>query len=78
MYVCLCRAITDHDIRRAVAGGARTMRELRQELGVCGSCGRCGPEAREILSEACANVSATAVHIDLPAMEPGAPAWQTA
>ncbi|WP_290647840.1 bacterioferritin-associated ferredoxin [Aquisalimonas sp.] len=70
MYICVCRAITDHDIRRAVANGARTMRELRLHLGVCSSCGRCGPEAREILTEACASISATAVYIDLPAMEP--------
>lgn len=72
MYVCLCRSVTDHDIRRAVADGARTMRDLRQEFGVCTGCGRCGPEALGVLREACLAVeaSATPVRIDLPAAEP--------
>ncbi len=66
MYVCLCRGVTDTHIRQAVAAGARSMRELRMELGVCSSCGRCGQHAREILTEATATISATAVHIELP------------
>ncbi len=52
MYVCLCRGVTDGQIRQAVHDGVRTMRELRIELGVCSSCGRCGQHARELLEEA--------------------------
>ena len=51
MYVCLCRGITDQDIKDAVANGAETFREIRDllDLGTC--CGRCAPEARAIISD---------------------------
>jgi bacterioferritin-associated ferredoxin len=51
MFVCICRAVTDRQIRNAIAGGARSMRELREKLGVCSDCGKCGPCAKEMLSE---------------------------
>jgi len=51
MYVCICHAVTDRQIRKAVDEGARTMRDLRQQLGVCSSCGKCGPCAKELLAE---------------------------
>ncbi len=51
MYVCLCRGITDQDIKDAVANGAESYREVRDllDLGTC--CGRCSPEARAIISD---------------------------
>lgn len=51
MYVCLCRGITDRQIKQAMGEGARSMRELRQKLGVCSDCGKCGTSAKELLSE---------------------------
>lgn len=52
MYVCICRAVTDRQIREAIDEGARTMRELRLKLGVCSCCGKCGEHAKELLDEA--------------------------
>jgi bacterioferritin-associated ferredoxin len=52
MYVCVCNAVTDRQIRQAIDAGARSMRDLRQQLGVCSDCGKCGPCARELLTEA--------------------------
>ena len=49
MYICICKAVTDSQIRHAVSTGARTMRDLRQQLGVCSACGKCGKCASEIL-----------------------------
>ena len=51
MYVCLCRGITDQDIKEAIANGAESYREVREllDLGTC--CGRCAPEARAIISD---------------------------
>ena len=51
MYVCLCRGITDQDIKDAIANGAESYREIRDllDLGTC--CGRCAPEARAIISD---------------------------
>jgi bacterioferritin-associated ferredoxin len=51
MYVCLCRGVTDRQIREAVAQGASSMRALRQRLGVCSECGRCGACTRSLLTE---------------------------
>lgn len=51
MYVCICRAITDSQIRRAVDQGVNTFSQLRRELAVAACCGRCAPLAREILRE---------------------------
>ena len=51
MYVCICKAVTDRQIREAVSEGAATMRDLRRELGVCAGCGKCGRDARVILRE---------------------------
>ena len=41
MYVCLCRAVTDKQIRQAVADGASNLRDLRTRLGVASQCGKC-------------------------------------
>lgn len=49
MYVCVCRAVTDSQIREAICEGACSMRELRQRLGVASECGRCSSCALGIL-----------------------------
>jgi bacterioferritin-associated ferredoxin len=55
MYVCLCRSVTDTDIRRLVrTEGVCTMRELSRQLGVATQCGKCGRCAKEVLREAVA------------------------
>lgn len=52
MYVCVCKAVTDKQIRQAAERGARTLGDLRRELGVTLDCGRCASCARECLKEA--------------------------
>lgn len=52
MYVCLCQAVTDRDIKREVTDGACCMRDLQQRLGIASTCGRCAPCAREVLGRA--------------------------
>jgi bacterioferritin-associated ferredoxin len=51
MYVCLCKGITDTQIRAAVEDGANTLRDVRKTLGVASQCGKCGILTREILRE---------------------------
>ncbi len=53
MYVCVCLAVTNNHIHEAVQGGARTLKDLRRDLGVTRDCGRCASCARECLQEAC-------------------------
>lgn len=52
MYVCICKAISDHDIRQAVAEGISTWGELRERLSVAARCGRCTDCAKTCLDEA--------------------------
>lgn len=49
MYVCVCNAVTDSQIRQAVEQGARSLRDLREGLGVGTCCGRCAPCASGLL-----------------------------
>ena len=51
MYVCICNAITERDVRECVRRGCCSMEELSGELGVGTSCGRCRTVATEILNE---------------------------
>lgn len=51
MYVCLCEAVTDRQIRAAAESGCSSMRQLGHETGAGRCCGRCVPMAREILRE---------------------------
>jgi len=51
MYVCLCKGITDSQIRDAVCGGASNLRLVRKQLGVMSQCGKCGILTKEIMEE---------------------------
>ena len=51
MYVCLCKGITDTQIREAVQQGAHSLKDVRNTLGVASQCGKCGVLTREILRE---------------------------
>jgi len=52
MYVCICNAVTDTDIRNAVDDGVRSMKQLRQATGCSSTCGCCRDTAREVLQQA--------------------------
>ena len=51
MYVCICKGITDTQIRAAVQDGASSLRDVNSSLGVASQCGKCGIMAREIVRE---------------------------
>ena len=51
MYVCICNAITESEIRDAADAGAEDLWALQAELGVATNCGSCKEAASEILSE---------------------------
>ena len=51
MYVCVCNAITDKQIRAAAEDGATDLWALQAELGVATNCGSCKEAASEILAE---------------------------
>ncbi len=51
MYICICNAVTDKQIRRAKASGLDTLEDLRDTLGVTGCCGSCTEMVESILTE---------------------------
>ena len=49
MYVCICKAVTDSQIREAIDKGLSTRRQLFQCYGLGGECGKCNKQIKEIL-----------------------------
>lgn len=51
MYVCVCHAVTDRQIREAVNCGAESLSDVQQHVPVGGCCGRCQDTAQQIIEE---------------------------
>ena len=79
MYICVCNAITERQVRASVDAGATTLSDLQFELGVATCCGCCAATAAEYLpggrcSSVC-DVRSIAVPVNAPALvESDAPA----
>lgn len=52
MYVCLCKSVTDSDIREAVRVGVRDITQLGDWTGCSTGCGCCAELASAVLNEA--------------------------
>jgi bacterioferritin-associated ferredoxin len=51
MYVCICRAVTDGQIRAAVEEGVTSIGGLRETLGCSSQCGKCVNHVKQIRDE---------------------------
>ncbi len=51
MYICVCKAVTDTQIKRAINEGACTRRQLYQCTGAGDVCGKCNRDIRQMLDE---------------------------
>ncbi len=49
MYVCVCKAVTDTQIKKAIDNGVCTRRQLFQCFGVGSDCGKCNKHVKELL-----------------------------
>lgn len=49
MYICVCNALTDGDVRSAEAAGAATQGQVFRHYGVKMQCGRCANAMRSTL-----------------------------
>lgn len=52
MYVCVCKAVTDGQIKNLVAAGARSWREVREQTGCGSQCGKCACLGKELTCKA--------------------------
>lgn len=41
MYVCVCNAVSDRQVKQALCEGKHSIRELRNHLGYKSCCGKC-------------------------------------
>ena len=51
MYICICNAITENQIRACAQEGACSLTDLECRLGIGIGCGRCRHAAGEVLNE---------------------------
>jgi bacterioferritin-associated ferredoxin len=51
MYVCLCNALTDRDLRPHLAGGSPSVSMVYRACGCQPQCGKCVPFVRQMLRE---------------------------
>jgi len=61
MYVCICRQITDSQIREFCRERSVSLADVRAELGLASDCGRCGKYARQIIAETAPSMNAKAM-----------------
>jgi bacterioferritin-associated ferredoxin len=77
MIVCVCRRVSDQQIRQAAADGAHSLECLQFELGVATQCGRCADCATRVLCDARAaeaKARLPVVKTHSPAAKPHSPA----
>jgi bacterioferritin-associated ferredoxin len=61
MYVCVCHAVTEDDVRRHAAAGMCSAKEIRQACGMRPGCGQCVLKICALLSMDTANAGAPEV-----------------
>lgn len=59
MYICICKAVTDGQIRSAVQDGVTSLSGLRDSLGCTGQCGKCGQQVKQVRDQALAEMGAS-------------------
>lgn len=51
MYICICNAVTDSQIKNALDEGATCVADLNKSLSVGSCCGKCIRTARQVIKE---------------------------
>ncbi len=51
MYVCVCNAVTESQIRQAVVEGVTSLATLKTRLGVATNCGSCEEQAAQAIQK---------------------------
>ena len=52
MIVCVCRAVSDRQVRSAVSAGARTLTEVGRRCGAGTGCGACRHQLARLIEQA--------------------------
>ena len=65
MYVCVCHAVNDSAIRKAVKAGVSSFRDLSTRTGCGTQCGSCVKLAREVMDQALTEVGLPLSSVEL-------------
>ena len=63
MYVCICRAVTEHEVRSVVERGAKTVEAVTQTCCAGDDCGACRDAIEDMIEERWGAKSDGAVHL---------------
>ena len=77
MYLCICKSVSDHQIRQAVEQGACGFGDLSARFGVGIECGKCIDSINQFLRECLSMVAPAPVPAEIvpaPVPTPAAPA----
>ena len=79
MYVCICRAVTEHEVRSVVERGAKTVEAVTQTCCAGDDCGACRDAIEDMIEDRWGAAADGAVHLPVmaergPASERGATA----
>lgn len=66
MYLCICKSVSDRQIREAVELGARTIGDLNIRFGIGVDCGKCTDSVREFLDTCLAAPSSASTTAGAP------------
>lgn len=62
MYICICHAITDGEIRQEVYKGAKCLKSLQKNIPVATGCGTCACSAKEVINDTLNEIKHCAQH----------------
>jgi len=51
MYVCICQAVTERQVLEAARNGLRSVKALKEHLGVAADCAKCARCAHRLLHD---------------------------
>jgi bacterioferritin-associated ferredoxin len=65
MYVCICRAVTEHEVKSAIEAGAKTVQAVTQACCAGDDCGACHATIEDMIEGRWGAAADGAVHLPL-------------
>ena len=65
MYVCICRAVSEQEVKSAIEGGARTVQAVTQSCCAGDDCGACHSAIEDMIEARWGSAADGAVHLPI-------------
>jgi bacterioferritin-associated ferredoxin len=63
MFVCICRAVTENEVKSAIEGGAKTVQAVTQSCCAGDDCGACHGTIEDMIEDRWGDSADGAVHL---------------